>query len=92
MISKSPAYKEEAEKGGIFLDLLRADKDLNWTFLSPSALFVEGERTGKFRLGGDRLRVGADGKSWISFEDYAVALVDEIEHPAHQGQRFTVGY
>lgn len=87
-----PAYKAEAEKGGAFLDLLRAEKQLNWTFLSPSALFVEGERTGKFRLGGDRLLVGADGKSWISFEDYAAALADEIERPAHLRKRFTVGY
>lgn len=87
-----PAYKAEAEKGGAFLDLLRIEKELNWTFLSPSALFVDGERTGKFRLGGDRLLVGADGKSWISFEDYAVALADEIERPAHLRKRFTVGY
>ncbi len=86
------AYKAEAEKGGAFLDLLRAEKELNWTFLSPSALFVEGERTGKFRLGADQLLVGADGKSSISFEDYAVALADEIERPAHLRQRFTVGY
>jgi putative NADH-flavin reductase len=87
-----PAYKAEAEKGGAFLDLLRIEKELNWTFLSPSALFVDGERTGKFRLGGDQLLVGADGKSWISFEDYAVALADEIERPAHLRKRFTVGY
>jgi putative NADH-flavin reductase len=87
-----PAYKAEAEKGGAFLDLLRAEKELNWTFLSPSALFIDGERTGKFRLGGDQLLVGADGKSWISFEDYAVALADEIERPTHLRKRFTVGY
>ncbi len=86
------AYKAEAEAGGAFLDLLRAEKELNWTFLSPSALFVAGERTGKFRLGTDRLLTAADGKSSISFEDFAVALADEIEHPAHIRQRFTVGY
>lgn len=86
------AYKAEAEKGGVFLDLLRRETVLDWTFLSPSALFVEGERTGKFRLGGDRLLTDAAGKSWISFEDYAVALADEIERPAHSRQRFTVGY
>lgn len=86
------AYKAEAEKGGVFLDLLRRETDLDWTFLSPSALFVEGERTGKFRLGGDRLLTDATGKSWISFEDYAIALADEIERPAHSRQRFTVGY
>ncbi|MFB9265773.1 NAD(P)-dependent oxidoreductase [Bradyrhizobium erythrophlei] len=87
-----PQYKAEAEKGGAFLDLLRQERELNWTFLSPSALFVDGERTGKFRLGTDQLLTAADGKSWISFEDFAVALVDEIERPAHIRSRFTVGY
>jgi len=86
------AYKAEAEAGGAFLDLLRAEKELNWTFLSPSAMFVAGERTGKFRLGIDQLLTAADGKSSISFEDFAVALADEIERPAHIRQRFTVGY
>ena len=86
------AYKAEAEKGAAFLDLLRAEKELNWTFLSPSALFSAGERTGRFRLGTDQLLTAADGKSWISFEDFAVALADEIERPAHIRQRFTVGY
>jgi len=86
------AYKAEAEKGAAFLDLLRAEKELNWTFLSPSALFVAGERTGKFRLGTDQLLTASDGKSSISFEDFAVALADEIERPAHIRQRFTVGY
>jgi putative NADH-flavin reductase len=85
------AYKAEAEAGAAFLDLLRADKELNWTFLSPSASFVAGERTGKFRLGTDQLLTAADGKSSISFEDFAVALADEIERPAHIRQRFTVG-
>jgi len=85
-------YKAEAEKGGAFLDLLRQEKELNWTFLSPSALFVPGERTGKFRLGTDQLLTGSGGKSWISFEDFAVALADEIERPAHIKRRFTVGY
>jgi hypothetical protein len=87
-----PQYKAEAEKGAAFLDLLRQENDLNWTFLSPSALFVAGERTGKFRLGTDRLLTAADGKSSISFEDFAVALADEIERPAHFRKRFTVGY
>jgi len=85
-------YKAEAEKGAAFLDLLRAEKELNWTFLSPSALFTAGERTGKFRLGIDQLLTAADGKSSISFEDFAVALADEIERPVHIRQRFTVGY
>jgi len=85
-------YKAEAEKGAAFLDLLTKENALNWTFLSPSALFVAGERTGKFRLGTDQLLTGEGGKSWISFEDFAVALAEEIEQPAHIRQRFTVGY
>ena len=85
-------YKAEAEKGSDFLDLLRQEKDLNWTFLSPSALFVEGERTGKFRLGTHQLLTSADGKSSISFADYAIALADEVERPSHLRERFTVGY
>lgn len=84
-------YKEEATKGAEFLGILRAEKDLDWTFLSPSALFVPGERTGKFRLGSDRLLTNDKGSS-ISFEDYAIALADEIEKPAHSRARFTVGY
>lgn len=86
-----PAYKAEAIGGAAFLDLLRQEKDLDWTFLSPSGLFAPGARTGKFRLGKDEL-LSTDKGSSISFEDYAVALVDEIEKPAHSRQRFTVGY
>ncbi|MGG2476498.1 NAD(P)-dependent oxidoreductase [Rhizobium sp. BR5] len=85
------AYKAEATKGAEFLDLLKQEKQLDWTFLSPSAEFVPGERTGKFRIGKDGL-LSNDQGSRISFEDYAIALVDEIEKPQHSRQRFTVGY
>jgi len=85
------AYKAEATKGAGFLDALKAEPALDWTFLSPSALFVPGERTGSFRLGKDTLLSSEKGSS-ISFEDYAIALVDEIETPRHSRQRFTVGY
>lgn len=85
------AYKPEASAGRAFLEDLRREEELDWTFLSPSALFGPGERTGKFRLGGDRLLVGADGKSRVSMEDYAIALVDELEAPRHSRRRFTVG-
>ena len=85
-------YKAEAAAGGVYLDTLRQEQALDWSFLSPSALFLEGERTGKFRLGRDDLLVGADGKSWISFADFAIAFIDELEKPAHSRQRFTVGY
>jgi hypothetical protein len=55
-------------------------------------LFTAGERTAKFRLGTDQLLTDGSGKSWISFEDFAVALADEIDRPAHIRRRFTVGY
>ncbi|WP_377843406.1 NAD(P)-dependent oxidoreductase [Bosea sp. UC22_33] len=85
-------YLDEARKGGIFLDLLKQEQGLDWTFLSPSALIQPGERTGQFRLGTDQLLVDAKGNSAISAEDYAIALVDELEKPAHSRRRFTVGY
>lgn len=85
-------YKAEAIGGRAFLQTLRAETELDWTFLSPSALFEPGERTGRFRLGGDRLLVDASGNSHISMEDYAIALADELETPKHSRARFTVGY
>ena len=85
------AYKAEATKGGEFLDLLREEKALEWTFLSPSAVIGPGERTGRFRLGKDQLLTTDKGSS-ISWEDYAIAAVDELEKPAHIRERFTVGY
>lgn len=84
-------YKDEAIGGVVFLARLKQETDLDWTFLSPSAHFEPGQRTGTFRLGGDQLLSNEHG-SHISFEDYAIALVDEIENPKHIGQRFTVGY
>lgn len=85
-------YRPEASKGRRFLDQLRQQSDLDWTFICPSAEFFPGERTGHYRLGTDELLKGADGRSRISFEDFAVALVDELERPAHRQRRFTVGY
>lgn len=87
-----PAYKSEASAGGVYLDTLRKETALDWTFLSPSAEFVLGERTGTFRLGKDHLLVSAEGRSWITFADFAIAMLDEVEHPKHSRQRFTVGY
>ena len=85
--------REEATLGKIFLDKLRTASDLEWTMLCPSATeFAPGERTGSFRLGGDTLLVDANGRSHISYEDFAVAFVDEIEDPKHVRKRFTVGY
>lgn len=86
------AYKAEASAGATFLEALRQEQELDWTFLSPSAEFVETERTGTFRLGQDDLLVSSEGRSWISFADFAIAMLDEVETPKHSRQRFTVGY
>ena len=87
-----PAYKPEASAAKAFLDALRNVKDLDWTFVSPSAFFGPGERTGKFRLADNTLLTAPDGKSSISYEDYAIAMLDEVENPKHIRARFTVGY
>jgi putative NADH-flavin reductase len=95
----SPGFPKEYEqfKGGIrgtraLYYLLREEPELDWAFLAPSAFLLPGERTGRFRLGKDHLLTDAEGLSRISLEDYAVALVDELERPAHHRERFTVGY
>jgi putative NADH-flavin reductase len=66
--------------------------DINWTYFSPAAFFEPGQRTGKFRLGTNTLIADSKGDSRISLEDYAIALVDELEKPTHQRARFTIGY
>jgi len=86
------AFRPEATAADVFLAMLRGEPDLDWSFLSPSADFAPGKRTGKFRLGRDRLLTDSQGRSSISMEDFAIALVDEMEHPKHVRQRFTVGY
>lgn len=74
------------------LEQLRKEPELDWSFLAPSAQLPPGTRTGKFREGKDQLLVDANGQSRISVQDYAVAMIDELERPAHIRQRFTVGY
>ena len=86
------AYKPEAGAGIAFLDALKAEPGLDWTFLSPPMIFDGSERTGAYRSGLDDLLTAADGKSTISFPDYAIAMADEIETPKHRRRRFTVGY
>ena len=86
------AYKAEASAGGVHLDELRQENDLDRTFPSPSAEFVEGERSGAFSLAQDDLLISAEGRSWISCEDFVIAFMDELEKPAHSRQRFTVAY
>ncbi|MBE1500847.1 putative NADH-flavin reductase [Amycolatopsis lexingtonensis] len=89
-------YKEEAGNHAEVLYLLREQpEDLDWFYVSPAAEFgawVPGERTGKFRLGGDVLVTDENGKSFIGGDDYAIAYVDEIEQPKHRRARFTVAY
>lgn len=86
------SYKPTAEGARQALKLLKEEPALDWTLLSPSAVIAPGERTGKFRLGTDQLLSDEKGESRISVEDYAVALLDELEKPAHSRRRFTAGY
>ncbi len=75
------------------LETYRATEGVVWTYVSPPPVhFSPGERTGRYRTGLDHPVVGDDGRSRISYEDFAVAVVDEIEHPRHLNHRFTVGY
>ncbi len=85
-------YKAEASAGRDFLNAIRGEQELEWTFLSPSAVLAPGTRTGKFRVGADQLLTAPNGDSSISIEDYAIAVIDELENPRHIRQRFTVGY
>jgi len=85
-------WKPEALAAREFLRTLRKEQTVDWTMLSPSALLEPGERTGKYRVGGDQLLVDAQGHSRISIEDLAKALIDELEQPRHSRKRFTVGY
>ncbi|WP_411145562.1 NAD(P)-dependent oxidoreductase [Streptomyces sp. x-80] len=77
---------------GDALDYYRTVSDVRWTNLSPAATIAPGERTGSYRTATEDLVTAADGSSRISAEDYAVAVLDEIEQPRHLGERFTVGY
>jgi putative NADH-flavin reductase len=87
------AYKQEALNQGELLDLLRSEAGaLEWTYISPAAIIAPGERTGSYRVGGDQLLTDAEGNSQISAEDYAVALVDELEDPKAPRRRITVAH
>lgn len=79
--------------GEFYLNQLTKVKDLDWVFFSPAGMLdADGTRTGKFRLGKDDLIVDTEGNSHISVQDYAVAMVDELEKPQHHQERFTIGY
>jgi putative NADH-flavin reductase len=86
------AFEGGAKSTAVVKELLKHEHDGDWTVLSPPMSIAPGERTGKFRLGLDDLLVMADGSSKVSVEDYAMAMIDELEQPQHTGRRFTVGY
>ena len=86
-------YKAEAQQGREALAVWRSEAEgLDWTYISPAAEFGPGERTGTYRTTDDQLLVDAAGKSFITFEDYAVAVLDELERPQHVARRFGVAY
>lgn len=84
-----PGIKALAE---VYYTYLRPEHDIDWVFFSPAANLTPGKRTGKFRLGSDYLVVDEKGDSNISVEDYAAAMINELEKPQHHKERFTVGY
>lgn len=79
--------------GDFYLNTLMNEKDIDWVFFSPAGVFdQQGKKTGNYRLGKDDLIVDAEGNSHISVQDYADAMVNELEKPAHHKERFTIGY
>ncbi|WP_303821645.1 NAD(P)-dependent oxidoreductase [Apibacter mensalis] len=76
----------------VLKDQFLPEKELDWVFFSPAGTIEPGERTGKYRLGLDNLIIDDQGNSKISVQDYAKAMVDELENPKHHQQRFTIGY
>lgn len=92
----TPEFPEEwkvfAQGGITFLDALRDETDIDWTFFSPAAFIEETPRLGHYRLGADQLVVDDKGESRISFADYAIAMVDELEQRRFSRARFTAAY
>lgn len=87
------AFKAEASIARDALNILKnSNTSLNWTFFSPSIFIEPGERTGKFRVGGDAVLFDEQGQSRISAEDFAVAMLDELEQNQNPKRRITVGY
>lgn len=85
------AFKPLANMQGAALEDLRKRNDVKWTFLSPAGDFVaDGERTGRYLLGGEEYFVNAKGESRISYADYAIAMIDEIENANNIQKRFSV--
>jgi uncharacterized protein len=86
------AWKAPIMEGIRTLSLLHPVQDVDWTFFSPAVQIGPGERTGQFRLGNDVVVKDAAGVSKISYDDYAIAMVDELERGEHLKARFTIGY
>lgn len=85
-------WKSIAEAGITFLGALRSEQEIDWIFFSPAALIFEGPRLGHYRLGGTKLVADEAGESKISFADYAIAMVDELEKNAHHREQMTAAY
>lgn len=85
-------WKEFAMGGVKFLDALKPVADVDWTFFSPPPFIFEGPRTGSYRPGADQLLADENNESKISFADYAIAMVDELETHQHGRERFTAAY
>lgn len=86
------AAKAEGGAGIAFFEELKGERELDWVFVSPGAMLAPGERTGKYRLGRDQLLKDESGKSSISMEDFAIAMIDELENHKHSRMRFHVAY
>lgn len=88
-----PGFVKQEIKGHILvLEYLQGVDDVRWTYVSPPKKFKPGKRTGKYRIGGDKMLTDERGKSRISMEDFAIALVDEAENGRFVGQRFSVAW
>jgi putative NADH-flavin reductase len=85
------AYKKPALAHRDALEIIRR-APFDWTYVSPSAEINEGTRTGQYRIGTNQLLLDASGQSHISMEDFAAAVLDEVEKPQFSRSRFTVGY
>jgi uncharacterized protein len=95
LLSDKPEFPKEwlgyAKIHGAVLNFLKTT-DLEWTYISPPMLIQPGKKTGRYRRGHDQLLIDDQGKSEISAEDYAVALIDEVETPRALGKRITVAW
>ncbi|HEY4935833.1 MAG TPA: NAD(P)-dependent oxidoreductase [Puia sp.] len=91
-VSFPEGWRKGADEQRKSLEAFRREKDLDWTFFSPAATIEPGPRTGKFRIGKDNPVFDEKGNSSISYDDYAAALIDELERPRFIKQRFTIGY